>query len=203
MTTGDWILLVVYLFGILGLGWWIKILKGAVDAQRKTIEAQGTILTEFKDLSATMKGVLESTDEPKMLERVKAYKEFVDREKEAAITELGKKSEQGFRMTIEAIKGLISGQIEVFSNLVSYVPVELRRRIIDSLRLEGNPPELKDGFHKLAEGAIDLSSPEKRTGLGGLLLRGIFPEGPPKQTSGTFEPGAKLKERLTGKRGEE
>jgi len=201
----DIIILVFYLGGIVGLGFLIKSLKGtidtqgrSIDAQGKTIEAQGAILTEFKDLSATMKGVLESTDEPKMLERVKAYKEFVDKEKAAAISEMEKKHAKGFQMSVEAIKGLIGGELEVLSTLVPYVPYEERRRIIDSLQLEGNFPGIRDGFHKLAEVAIDLSSPEKRTAFSTLpsLFGGLFPEGPPKLPEQP-EPGGKLKERIT------
>ncbi len=202
----EFILLVVYPFGILLVGWWIKALKGAVEAQGKTIEAQGmtikaqgAILTEFKDLSATMKGVLESTDEPKMLERLQAYKEIVDREKAAAITELKKQFAEGFRINVEAIKDLVDAEIEVFGRLVSYVPVEERRNLIDSLRLKGNPG-LKDGLHKVAEVAADLSSPEKRAGLlaltGGIGLADLFREGPPKLPE-PLEPGEKLKERMT------
>ena len=107
MTVGEWIILGVYVVGILGLSYLIKTLKGTVDAQSKTIDAQGAILKEFKDLSATMKTVLDSTNTPQMLERVKAYEEFVDKEKEKTVKAEQKKTggaiEQGVRIQLDEI----------------------------------------------------------------------------------------------------
>jgi hypothetical protein len=49
-------------------------LRGAVDAQKETIAAQ-------KEFIGGLKTLLETADTPKMLERIEAYKKFVDREK--------------------------------------------------------------------------------------------------------------------------
>ena len=45
----------------------IKALRGAVEAQEKTISAQSQMLSNIQGLLSTMRTVLESTDEPKMI----------------------------------------------------------------------------------------------------------------------------------------
>ena len=58
-------------------GWtaWLRSLKGAVDAQKETIAAQ-------REFIQGLQTILDASDTPKMLERVEAYKKFVDHEKE-------------------------------------------------------------------------------------------------------------------------
>ena len=81
------ILQAIILIGLFVLGVWTKrwiaalngtvtALKGTVEAQSQTIAAQNTLLTNLGT-------VLNAADTPKMLERIEAYKKFVDNEKEA------------------------------------------------------------------------------------------------------------------------
>jgi len=222
MTIGEWILLGGYIVVTLGLGWWIKLLRGAIDAQGKTIEtqgktieAQGDILNEFKSLTSTMRELVESTNAPKMLERVKAYEEFVDKEKEVAIKSEREKAVGGMeeikvRLLDEAIT-----RLGTFSKLIMYVPPDNRKEIIDSLPSPKYPPEeeTRDLYQKIAAKAPYLTPPRKESGLIGSLLTSYAaldvkpvyatssegPPGPPEQT----EPGQKLRERLTGKKDKE
>jgi hypothetical protein len=87
MTLHDVIVIIAAGLNLIALGgfayWargWFTALKGAVDAQKETIAAQ-------KEFIQGLQTVLDTTDTPKMLERLKAYKEFVDQEKEAAVTQ--------------------------------------------------------------------------------------------------------------------
>jgi len=88
------ILLAVYaiitVLGGGGLLYWmarnIRALQGAVQAQGITIKAQGEsikaqgeVLKRVEGLMKSRQTVLESTDEPKMLERLEAHKKFVER----------------------------------------------------------------------------------------------------------------------------
>jgi hypothetical protein len=80
MTLHDLIVIVAALVNLTVFGgcayWvvrWLRSLKGTVDAQAETI--------------STLRTVLDVTDIPKMLERIEAYKKFVDQEKEAALTQ--------------------------------------------------------------------------------------------------------------------
>jgi hypothetical protein len=73
MTGFDAILIIAVLINLIAMGgfarWivgWIRSLTGAVDAQQQSINA--------------LKTLLDATDTPKMLERVEAYKKFVDHE---------------------------------------------------------------------------------------------------------------------------
>src|SRR6266436_4964160 len=80
---------------------WIDALKGTVAAQSQTITSQKTLLENLGN-------VLNAADTPKMLERVQAYKKFVDQEKEAAIRQMettlteekNKSSESSLRLLI-------------------------------------------------------------------------------------------------------
>src|SRR5258705_2163173 len=108
---------ILYVLGLGGLVYWlvrqIRALKGTLSAQGETIraqtegmKAQAEILTGLEGLLKTMDTLLKSTDEPKMLERLRAYKDFVDHEKEIslqAITETKQTFEQLIRSAGEAI----------------------------------------------------------------------------------------------------
>src|SRR5437899_2955560 len=70
---------VIYVLGIGGLArWvykWINALKGVVEAQQKTIDAQKVWLEGFVNF-------LNIADAPKMAERYEAFKKMVDHEKD-------------------------------------------------------------------------------------------------------------------------
>ncbi len=51
----------------------IKALRGAVEAQEKTISAQSQMFSNIQGLLSIMRIVLESPDEPKMLKRLEAH----------------------------------------------------------------------------------------------------------------------------------
>ena len=79
------VLSLIYLAALGGLAYWIKQwivgLQGAVEAQKDTISAQVETLSSLRNLLDSMSRVIESTDEPKMLARVKAYKELLTEKK--------------------------------------------------------------------------------------------------------------------------
>ncbi len=206
MTTGETIIeiirVVIYLGGIVGLGLWIKSLNG-------TIKAQGEILEEFKSLTSTMRDVVESTNAPKMLERVKAYEEFVDKEKEAA--EAGGAIKQGMALLIREMRI----RIDTFSKLIMYVSPGVRKEVIKSIPKPNYLTEEQTTafYEKIAAVAPYLTNPRGEGGLLGSLLATLpamepktvaetFSEGPPGPPEQT-EPGQKLRERLTEKKDKE
>jgi len=92
--TYDPLVIIATLINLVALGgfayWtrgWFTALKGAVDVQKETIAAQ-------KEQLQGLQSLLNVTDYPEMLKRLAAYKEFVDREKEAAIQELQPNSQR-------------------------------------------------------------------------------------------------------------
>src|SRR5258707_11429293 len=70
----DWIYRIIMLLLVGGGFFWMK---ERLKVMQTTVEGQKTLLQ-------TMDTVLKSTDEQTMLARLKAHKEFVDHEKEAA-----------------------------------------------------------------------------------------------------------------------
>ncbi len=158
--------IIISIVGFCGLGYWIYrwivALKGAVDAQRDTIQAQAQTVASFKSLLDSMRQVLDSTDKTKMLARIDAYKKIVDREKEITIQavemELQHKDQQFQKIGIETAKALapIIGALTQFAGeTISYIPSNLRSPIIKSTKL---PLELKDAFQTLADNAPDYST---------------------------------------------
>jgi hypothetical protein len=77
----------IILIGLIVLGvWtkrWIDALNGTVTALKGTVDAQSQTITSQKTLLENLGNVLNATDTPKMLERLEAYKKFVDHEKDA------------------------------------------------------------------------------------------------------------------------
>ena len=174
---------VLYILGLGGLVYWltrqIRALQGTLDAQAETIKAQGEMLTSFETLVRTIQGVLESTDEPKMLARLKAYKEFVDREKETALQDQARQfSEEKEKMSqaqlesLELLNSVALGYIDFAGKLLPYVPLEERKKRIDELDLPGS---IKKRLYRMAETAPDLSA--RRESPYARLLR--FP--PPRE----------------------
>ncbi len=149
----------LYALGFGGLVYW---LKGAVEAQQKTIAAQGEILARYDGLLKATESLRHSADEAKMLDRLKAYKEFVDREKDAAIKEQANRfQEEKLKMTDQQagiLKDLAltaSGLTVLAGRLLPYVPLELRRNFIESNVSE---PVIKESLYRMAHTAPDLSS---------------------------------------------
>lgn len=160
------------------LGYWLYTLREAIRAQEKTIGAQTGLLTNIQTIFNTMQKLLESTDEPKMLERLEAYKQFVDREKDAALQEQAKQYErERQRMAENAVDALKNLLTEVFkdarahasliSQMMPYIPPVERKKLLDSSQLESKMKELYYGF---ADSAPDLSVPENRGGLLELIM---------------------------------
>ncbi len=169
MNTGEIVLLVVYILGTCGLGYWISALKGAVSAQEKTIVAQGESLKNLQSLLQTMQIVLESTDAPKMLERFEAYRKLVDEEKAVVLQQHARRfDEEKKHLSQSAVKffrevsEVTSSAFSLIVDLMLYAPPELRKKIIDSSKL---PPDYQAMVHRSADAAPDLSLPENRRGL--------------------------------------
>jgi len=80
MTTSEVIQTIIYLGGLSGVvywaGKWFHALKGAIEAQKTTIDAQRAIIEG-------MANFMNVADAPKMAERYEAYKKIVDLEKDA------------------------------------------------------------------------------------------------------------------------
>jgi hypothetical protein len=155
-----WAWRVIAVLGIGGLLFWmgraISALKTTVDAQKETISAQAEKMGAIEHLLKTMETVLKSTDEPAMLQRLKAYKEFVDKEKEALVARHEEHS--------KGAGNLIADLLIVYSELVPFVPTERRTGIIGALRF-GTGERMKTALLDIARAAPDFT----QTGLAGLL----------------------------------
>lgn len=165
---------VIQTVAILWLGYLVYALKDAVKAQHATIRAQAEQLK-------TMKTVLDSTDEPKMLERLKAYKEFVDREKEGALRQQAAEFEEEKKQMSVAQRDFInwssatqSSLLGLVATLMPYVPPEQRVKTINASNV---PDDFKQLCYRMAAEAPDLSVRENRPSLAGLLqaLTGLPP----------------------------
>ena len=115
---------IIIFFGGSGVLYWIgrniKALRGAVEAQEKTISAQSQMLSNIQGLLSTMRAVLESTDEPKMFKRLEAYKQFVEKEKGAPVSTSIYVGNLPFSATAEDIRDLFSAYGTVESvNLIT------------------------------------------------------------------------------------
>ncbi len=115
---------IIILFGGSGVLYWIgrniKALRGAVEAQEKTISAQSQMLSNIQGLLSAMRAVLESTDEPKMFKRLEAYKQFVEKEKETLMSTSIYVGNLPFSATAEDIRDLFSAYGTVESvNLIT------------------------------------------------------------------------------------
>jgi hypothetical protein len=151
--------------GLGGLVAWLRrqigALKGAVEAQEKTISAQAEQMSGLKTLVTTMETVLKSIDEPKMLERMKAYQEIVDREKEAVLrVEAAQIAEEKRAMTEAqqlAVNRLVETQSVLFglaADVIPYIPPEGRLDFIDNrLGLPAAFDELRGSLRELASAA--------------------------------------------------
>ena len=153
-------------FGVLGL--WVYSLRVTVDAQEKTIKAQRDYLQGIDVLVKAMKSVLESTDEPKLLERMKAYKEMVELEKEETLKQQARQFDeekknlsQAQKEGLKAVKAIIDdwlkqlrGLTDLTINLMPYTASRFRKECINSSNL---PADLKESFLRIADSAPDLS----------------------------------------------
>jgi hypothetical protein len=164
---------VLYTVGFGGLVYWVRkhinALEGAVKAQRETILAQGEIFSELQGLLNAMRTVLESTDEPKMLERLKAYKEFSEHENEAALKQQASQfdEEKKKMTTIQAevlttavdLHGKTMGALlQIASEMMPYTPPEERVQLIESINLpDPLGTHIKEFLRRLADQAPDLS----------------------------------------------
>lgn len=169
-------------FGVLSL--WVHGLRVTVDAQEKTIKAQRDYLQGIDVLVKAMKSVLESTDEPKLLERMKAYKEMVELEKEETLKQqarqfdeekknLSQMPKEGLKSILDAWREVVSGLMRLIANLIPYTPSSIRKECINSANLSA---DIKEAYLRLADAAPDLSPGLFGLGLGGSLLESLLPE---------------------------
>jgi hypothetical protein len=142
------ILEVVNLVGLVGLGWLVRNLKGTVDAQKATIDS--------------LRGVVDVADIPKMLDRVKAYKQMADEELEAFKRKVERESEERQRKlsqsdieALSAIAALRTNLSALAARLIPYVPPAERTSLIDGVAFQDS--EMKNVFHRLAASAPDFS----------------------------------------------
>jgi hypothetical protein len=165
----EWWLLWAWRFiAVLGIGgvlvWMgraISALKTTVDAQKETISAQAAKIGAIERLLTTMETVLKSTDEPAMLERLTAYKQFVDKEKEALVARHEEQS--------KGAGNLIADLVILYSQPLPFVPTERRTEIIAALPF-GPGERMKTALLDIAQAAPDFT----RSGLAGLLRDPTF-----------------------------
>jgi hypothetical protein len=154
MTLHDIIVIIAALINLIVFGgcayWvvcWLRSLKGTVDAQAETI--------------STLKTILDVTDTPKMLERLEAYKKFVDHEKEVLeqsfrrqLEKEKQKSSQSGVAALQATASLVAGMTNIIALLMPYVPREERKKAIETRNFDD---QFEAILHRLAEEAPDFS----------------------------------------------
>jgi thioredoxin-like negative regulator of GroEL len=107
----------------------------------------------------------------KRLERIEAYKKFVDQEKEAALTQAKRELTEEKNKSAESLLSQLNHLSEQFTNLAELIARLLpfvqpadRAKLLDA-RSTDLIARLNDRFLRLAEEAPDLSRPEARRGL--------------------------------------
>jgi len=144
---------ILSILGVGGLIYWMKrhidALKGAVDAQQKTIEAQATILKDFEALNKIMKTVIETVDAPAMLKRWEDYKKIVDHEKEIAL-------QQQATHAMDSFSNLYNVFIDLAAKTIPYTPLDQRVVLINSLNISPSvDTQVRDALHRIADSAPD------------------------------------------------
>lgn len=147
------------------LGKTVWTLQNTVKAQSSTIEA-------FHSLVEGMKTLLDSTDEPAMRERFKAYKEIVDLEKEG----YKRKVDEETRNVLQKVKEGSSSSIKaIFRNsrefsykmfgiiigLMPYVPPEERSAQIEAMDWSGENKWIEESIRKIAAQAPYISAEDQ------------------------------------------
>ena len=189
------VLLTVSVAGFTGIGCAIWAVNRTLRAQGQTIEAQAGHLSSFDTLLKSMKAALESTDEPAMRRRLKAYKEFVEHERDAARRRRGARRHNrswtvlqdwpafrglGEPRTVAAFDAAAPARAgETFNVSLSSVfqgrrGAALRYRQPDVLRHAAAPDTGR---------AADLRRPAARASLRSLHTQGVRPRDPRKATS--------------------
>jgi ABC-type transport system involved in cytochrome bd biosynthesis fused ATPase/permease subunit len=105
-------------------------------ALERTIRAQADHITSMKTLSDTMKTILDSSDERRMLDRLKAYKEFVDQEVMARQQAADTTQKQARENTVKAAVVLTDGMLrmaDIIAALLPYAPRVNREALIATL----------------------------------------------------------------------
>jgi hypothetical protein len=158
-------------FAVWARGWFIS-LKGTVDTQAQTI--------------AALQSVVDATDWPKMLDRIQAYRKFVDQEKEAIIADLQRQfaeeranpKESGAER-LRACEEFLSASTEFLFEQLAYVPRETRQKLIDGSNFD---EKSKNVLRNAASKFPDLSQSglvggmKINPGTGLLAAMGITPE---------------------------
>jgi GAF domain-containing protein len=139
----------VNLLALGGVAWWIvgwiRSLKGAVDAQEKTIKAQ-------TNLVETLRTVLDAIDTPQMVKRYTDYKKIVDHEKDIW--------EQSVRRQWNEEKHKSSRSLDIIASLIVYVPLEERKKAIEKSDFDD---QIKRILLRIADYAPDFSPSQMAT----------------------------------------
>jgi hypothetical protein len=146
----------------------IKAVKVKVEAQKETINAQSQIFKDTAGLITSMRTVVESSDERDMLERLKAHKEFVDHEIEAAMAKERQKARRFMReckaqgqedanFIFKEFKTVLSDALGI-AGLIGFIPKPRREAAINSLAFsEKRQNAIRVLLHRIAETVPDLS----------------------------------------------
>jgi len=134
----------------------VEALEGTVRAQEAALKTQSGILGNFESLIRAMQAIVDAADPKGMAERMKAYRELVERHGEEILererAKLGAEQETVKR----EVRTWAVATIDVLSKLAPYVPPEERPEIIERLKV---PQDFKEAFRQIAAEAPDLSRP--------------------------------------------
>ncbi len=140
---------------------------------RKTVQAQASTIEAFHTLVDGMKTLLDSTDEPAMRERFKAYKEIVDLEKEANERQVKEETRNALKKVSEgslsSIKSILKDSEELFFkmfnlvfSLMLYVPPEKRSALIEEVDFGEIHEKIKESVESVAAKAPYISAEDQK-----------------------------------------
>jgi hypothetical protein len=147
---------IISVLGFGGFVYWTKrhfdALKGAIDAQHKTIEGQSAILNNFESLNKTMKTVIDVFDPPTMLNRIESIKKLADHDMEVYKRGVDLDKEEDIEKWKMHFVGVSLEVYTVFIDLATktmpYIPQDKRIDVIDSLNMRSLTTEIVEETNK-------------------------------------------------------
>jgi hypothetical protein len=140
-------------------------LKGAINAQKATIDAQAehvktlsTVIQDFERLNKTMKLVLDTVNDQVTLQREQAFKERVVRDTEYVIQRLLGTDQERHAQTVRAVLQEVGGIVKLVGDMLPFLYPGLRKALIDAADL---PPSIKAQFQQLADGTAYTPVPDE------------------------------------------
>ncbi len=132
--------------------------KATIDAQAEQMKAQSTVLENFERLNKQMKEVIDTVDAPAMLKRMQAYKEIVELERQQLTAQVRRETNENLQQVREDVGNLVGDFYVVISSMMRFIPPAQRLALIEASDL---PTRFKQGLKKLADAAPYLPTGEK------------------------------------------